>query len=287
VEENDWAEWIGRTQTAVDWVSPTRVAAWLATLDQECELPSEGDAIPLGFHWTLAPPIARESELGLDGHPERTVSGFLPPVPLPRRLWAGSRVLFHRPLRVGERVERESVIVSIEEKEGRSSQLVFVTVRHRLVGERGLAIEEAQDIVYRDAPSGKASRTVARAPAANADDGTWRKTIQPTETLLFRYSALTFNGHRIHYDREYAVGVEQHAGLVVHGPLIATLLLQLVHTKLPAASAERFAFRALRPTFDISDFIISGKPAMDGQRIELWSTDHEGERAIEAEAWIR
>jgi len=277
-------QWIGRAQTAVDWITPSRVAAWHATLDHVAETPRDGDAATLGFHWTLAPQLARERDLGADGHPRR--GGFLPPVALPRRLWAGSRVGFHQPLRVGDRVERESVIVAIDEKHGRSSALVFVTVRHRFTSQAGLAIEEEQDLVYREPPAPSARSADEHANANGTDGATWQRIVHPTETLLFRYSALTFNGHRIHYDRRYAEDVEGYAGLVVHGPLIATLLLDLMQTQLPAARIARFEFKATRPTFDTSDFSVCGSPDRDGEYV-LWSTDNHGAKAVDARAWAR
>ena len=278
----DLSRWVGKTQRVSDWVIPSRVAAWHATLDHAADAPSEGDPAPLGFHWTLAQPIARESELGPDGHARRGV--FLPPVALPRRLWAGSRVSFHQALRVGERVERLSEIASITEKSGRDSPLVFVTVRHALHGSDGLAIEEEQDLVYRGAVSGggSASRESVRA----GETAVWQRTIHPTETLLFRYSALTFNTHRIHYDRRYATEVEGYAGLVVHGPLIATLLLGLMQDHVGRERVQRFQFRAKRPTFDTSDFTVCGAPSGAGH-CTLWSNDNQGARAVDAEGWFR
>jgi 3-methylfumaryl-CoA hydratase len=278
------ADWIGRAQTRTDWITPGRVAAWYATLDHDRDTPRYGDAAPLGFHWTLAPALARESELGPDGHPRR--GGFLPPIPLPRRLWAGSRIAFHRPLRVGEQVERESVVTAVAEKQGKSSALVFVTVRHRWSSSDAVAVEEEQDLVYREPPVPSTWTTEGDLDAAT-QDAEWQRTIRPTETLLFRYSALTFNGHRIHYDRRYAEDVEGYAGLVVHGPLIATLLLELIQTQVDAGKIERFEFKALRPTFDISDFRVCGKPGADAHHFRLWSTDNRGQRAVEAQAWTR
>ncbi len=280
--EHDWKQWIGRTQTAADWITPGRVAAWHATLDHAAGWPKEGDAAPLGFHWTLAPHVARESDLGTDGHAKR--GGFLPAVPLPRRLWAGSRVTFRRALRVGERVERISEIIAVEEKKGRESALVFVTVRHRFATDGGVAIEEEQDLVYREATA-PAARVAPRDDAGDVA-AAWRHTVRPTETLLFRYSALTFNTHRIHYDRRYAMDVEGYAGLVVHGPLIATLLLGLLQAQVAAERIEQFHFKAMRPTFDTSDFTVYGAPASDDGHFKLWSTDNQGARAVEAEAWV-
>jgi len=249
-------------------------------LDHTASTPADGDPAPLGFHWTLGQPTARESELGPDGHARR--GAFLPPVELPRRLWAGSRVTFRRPLLVGERVERASEIASITEKAGRDSPLVFVTVRHQLLDANGVAIEEEQDLVYRGAPSDAASE---RRPNDVARVSSWQRTIHPTETLLFRYSAVTFNTHRIHYDRRYAMEVEHYPGLVVHGPLIATLLLELAQTQVGRDRIQRFHFRAKRPTFDTSDFSVCGAPAGDGH-CALWSTDNTGGLGVDAEAWF-
>jgi 3-methylfumaryl-CoA hydratase len=281
--DHDWKSWIGRTQTAADWITPSRVAAWHATLDHSAGTPQEGESAPLGFHWTLAPGVARESELSPDGHARR--GGFLPPVTLPRRLWAGSRVTFHHPLRVGQRVERASVIQSVEEKKGRESALVFVTVRHRFSTDAGVAVEEEQDLVYREPPA-VMSRAGERRDDIAGMDPTWRHTVRPTETLLFRFSALTFNTHRIHYDRRYATHVEGYAGLVVHGPLIATLLLDLLQTHVTSDRIRRFHFKATRPTFDTSDFLVFGAPADGDDHFKLWSTDNDGARAVEAEAWV-
>lgn len=281
--DHDWKSWIGRTQTAADWITPSRVAAWHATLDHSAGTPQEGESAPLGFHWTLAPGVARESELSPDGHARR--GGFLPPVTLPRRLWAGSRVTFHHPLRVGQRVERASVIQSVEEKKGRESALVFVTVRHRFSTDAGVAVEEEQDLVYREPPAVMPRAGERREDIAEMDP-TWRHTVRPTETLLFRFSALTFNTHRIHYDRRYATHVEGYAGLVVHGPLIATLLLDLLQTHVTSDRIRRFHFKATRPTFDTSDFLVFGAPADGDDHFKLWSTDNDGARAVEAEAWV-
>jgi len=278
--------WIGLGHSSADWITPSRVAAWHAALDHTGDPPRDGDIAPLGFHWTLAPALARESELGPDGHPRRGT--FLPPIPLPRRLWAGSRVSFHRPLYVGQRVERQSTIVAIDEKRGKSSPLVFVTVRHCYGREAGdVAIEEEQDLVYREMPTTSEGTREPTAVGDGSDGAAWTRTIHPTETLLFRYSALTFNGHRIHYDRRYATSVEGYPGLVVHGPLIATMLLDLMQTHVPGKNIGRFRFKALRPTFDTSDFALCGTPADDDGHVRLWSTDNHAVRAVEADAWTR
>jgi 3-methylfumaryl-CoA hydratase len=282
-ETPDLAAWVGRSITRTDWIDPNRLFAFSATLDRDDPHPREGDAAPPAFHWTMFHPIARQSELGPDGHPRR--GGFLPPVALPRRMWAGSRLRFGAPLRVGERVEQVSVIDRVEEKRGRAGPLVFVTVRHTVSGPSGVAVEEEQDLVYREAPTGGAASGAA--PLEPAPAGAFRREIAPDDVLLFRYSALTFNGHRIHYDRRYVTEVEGYPGLVVHGPLIATLLLDLVRRERPGAAVERFEFRARRPTFDTSPFTVEGAPAEGDRHLRLWSTDNRGQVAVEAEAWIR
>jgi 3-methylfumaryl-CoA hydratase len=282
-ETLDLDQWVGRRQERVDFVNPSHLAAWNATLDRDDPFPREGDVVPPSFHWTLFHPLARQSELGKDGHPKR--GGFLPPVPLPRRMWAGSRLRFLEPLRVGDRVEQVSVVDRVEEKRGRAGALVFVTVRHTVSVRGATAIEEEQDIVYREAPKpGADAREQAAEPAPQ---GAWRRQIVPDDVLLFRYSALTFNGHRIHYDRRYVTSEEGYAGLVVHGPLIATLLLDLLRRSLPAATVERFRWKGLRPTLDISPFTVEGGPGDEARHFRLWSTDNRGQTAMEAEAWIR
>jgi 3-methylfumaryl-CoA hydratase len=280
----DLKSWVGKRQDRVDFVNPNHVAAWKAMLDLDDPFPRDGDPVSTGFHWTLFTPLARQSEIGADGHPRR--GGFLPPVPLPRRMWAGGRLELRRPLLVGERVRQSSVIAGVEEKKGRSGTLVFVTVRHTVSGEAGVALEEEQDIVYRDPPP-PGSAPAVPSPPVPAPQGTWRRQITPDPVLLFRYSALTFNAHRIHYDRPYAAGEEGYAGLVVHGPLIATLLLDLVLRSLPGATLARFSFKAVRPTVDTSPFTVEGGPGEREGQVRLWSTDNHGQVGMEAEAWTR
>lgn len=282
-EELDLKAWVGRTQHRIDWINPNHLAAWNATLDREDPFPREGDPVPPTFHWALFPPLTRQSELGPDGHAKR--GGFLPPVPLPRRMWAGSRIEFREALRVGERVELTSLVEKVEEKSGRAGRLVFVTVRHTITTARGTAIDEEQDIVYREAP-----RTDGRATGAAVEPaprGQWGRQIVPDDVLLFRYSALTFNGHRIHYDRRYVTSEEGYAGLVVHGPLIATLLVDLVRREHPTATVTRFRFKGLRPTVDTSPFTVEASMNQTPGHVRLWSTDNMGQVAMEADAWIR
>lgn len=278
----DLAQWIGRNETRRDAINANHLAAWHATLDRDEPFPQEGSAVDPGFHWTLFPPLARQSELDQDGHPKK--GGFLPPIELPRRMWAGGRLHFHQPLRVGESVQRCSMIERVDEKSGKSGRLVFVLVRHTLSGASGIAIEEEQDIVYREAAQAGGASAAA---APEAAPGPWRRQFSADPVLLFRYSALTFNGHRIHYDRNYATQVEGYPGLVVHAPLIATLLLDQVRRQDCADRLEKFSFKALRPTFDTSPFTIDGGPGDSARRLRLWSTDNQGVTGMEAEAWLR
>lgn len=273
-------QWIGRTERRSDVVTATPVAALSATLDREDPEPLPGTDLPPLWHWMYFAPLVRQSEIGADGHPKR--GGFLPPVQLPRRMWAGGRLEFHRALRVGDEITRESRIADVRGKAGRSGSLVFVVVRHEIVDARGPAITEEHDIVYRDDPApGAATPEPRPAPAGAA----FAREIVPDPVLLFRYSALTFNGHRIHYDRSYATGVEGYPGLVVHGPLIATLLLDLLRRELPRTRVRRFEFRAVRPLFDIQRFTVCGRP--DGDRaVQLWALDHQGFLAMQATAWL-
>ena len=268
---------MGRSETRPDEVTAAPVAALAATLDLEIPYPQSGDPLPPLWHWLYFLPFARQSELGPDGHPKR--GGFLPPVELPRRMWAGGRVEFHRPLRVGENITRTSRILDVKFREGRSGRLVFVLVRHQI----GDALTEEHDIVYREE---RRAGDPEPAPRIAPSDAAWERIVRPDDVLLFRYSALTFNGHRIHYDRRYATEVEGYPGLVVHGPLIATLLVELLRSKLPAATVTHFEFRAVSPIFDTAAFSVCAKPEDDGKTVRLWAKNSAGALAMTAAAGI-
>ena len=271
--------WIGRSEQRTDTITAAPLAALAAALDRDDPAPATGTAVPPLWHWLYFLPIARQSELGPDGHPRR--GGFLPPVELPRRMWAGGRLTFERPLRVGEVATRTSRIDDVTAKDARSGPLVFVTVRHTLSTPEGHAISEAHDIVYRGLPAPGSAATPPRAPT----DETFARTVVPDDVLLFRYSALTFNGHRIHYDRRYVTEVEGYPGLVVHGPLIATLLLDLLRRERPDATVARFDFKAVSPLFDLHPFELCGRP--DSERgFALWARNHEGGLAMQATAEV-
>ena len=275
--------WQGRSETTPDTLTAAPVRALSATLDRDDPAPVPGTALPPLGHWLYFLPHARQSEIGPDGHPRR--GGFLPPVPLPRRMWAGGRLRWDvkNPLRVGQDVRRTSTIRSVTHKGGRSGELLFVLVEHRFSNDHGVALTEEHDIVYRAAAQAGDPAPPPQKPPAQA---AWSRTIVPDDVLLIRYSALTFNGHRIHYDRHYVTEVEGYPGLIVHGPLIATLLVDLSRRSLPGARVAAFEFKAVRPTFDLNPFSVHGQPSADGRTVALWAQDHEGWLTMRATATL-
>ena len=272
--------WTGGTEQRDDVVTAAPLAGWIAALDRADDpAPAEGTELPPLAHWLYFLPQALQREIGADGHPRR--GGFLPPVALPRRMWAGGRLANRHPIRVGDAVTRRSTIKSVDAKHGRSGALVFVTVLHEVLNAHGVAITEEHDIVYRDNPlPGSPPPPAAAAPT----DEAYRRAIVPDPVLLFRYSALTFNGHRIHYDRSYVTEVEGYPGLIVHGPLIATLLVDLLRREQPGAVLKRFEFKAASPLFDIHPFTVCGKPEAGGGEVALWARNHLGQLAMSARA---
>lgn len=267
----DWSAWVGRTESMIEEICAWRTAALAATLNWN-DAPPKGAELPPGWHWLFFNPVARRRDLGSDGHPKR--GGFLPPVTLPRRMWAGGRITYFAPLSIGEEATRTSEILKIESKEGKSGQLVFVTVRHTIsaLGER--RIVEEQDLVYRlhSTPGATTPSKTPEPPRA-----TWSEEVYPDTTLLFRYSALTFNGHRIHYDQAYALEEEGYADLVVHGPLTATLLQGLAVRVQPTRRLARFSFRGVAPLFANRPFRIEAATA-EGKTNELalWACGEHG-----------
>lgn len=271
--------WLGRTNESTDLVAPAPIRLMQATLDIDDAYSLPLSDLPPLWHWLYFLPAARQSDIGPDGHPKR--GRFLPPVTLPRRMWAGGRLEFLRPVAVGAQVRRTSVIASIQSKSGRSGQLVFVTVRHEVSDAHGVAIREEQDIVYRDVPSPGAH---ARAPVVAPVDEQFSRVVSPDPILLMRYSALTFNSHRIHYDRPYAMQDEGYPGLVVHGPLIATLLLEELRRAHPDKQVRSFEFKAVSPLFDTAPFTVAGR--LESRKVLLWARGPQGELAMQASAGI-
>ncbi|MBB6181921.1 MaoC family dehydratase N-terminal domain-containing protein [Pseudorhizobium flavum] len=273
--------WIGREETVTDTVDADLVRKFNAALDLPVGQPATGDVAPLLIHFCLGQPAVPTGQLGGDGHPQK--GGFLPLVPLPRRMWAGGSLRFSDDLKVGDTVRRVSRIAEVSVKDGRSGTLCFVTVDHRFDIDGRVVIEERQDIVYREAATGGPAAKPA-APAEPVAPGTHRRVVTPGAPLLFRYSALTFNGHRIHYDRAYARDVELYPGLVVHGPLQATLLLHFA-AELKGGAPASFSFRGQSPLFD-DDRINLHAVERDGT-LSLWTMRDGGPVAMSAEArWV-
>jgi len=246
----DLSQWIGREEVKEERLDPFAARAFAALLDRDPDAFGEGAVLPAGWHWLYFKPVVRRSETGPDGHPHR--GGFLPPIELPRRMWAGGSLTFSGPVLLGEWARRSSTIESVEEKDGRTGRLVFVNVRHRIETERGHAVDEVQNLVFRGASSGAAGE--GPPPPGTA---AWSDAYAADAVTLFRFSALTFNGHRIHYDQPYATGEEGYPGLVVHGPLLALLLMDAASRHGGRAPA-RFAYRALSPLFADEPFRIEG-----------------------------
>ncbi|MET4262456.1 3-methylfumaryl-CoA hydratase [Bradyrhizobium sp. S3.12.5] len=268
-------QWIGRSEEATDIVTAQLVRGLRATLFQEIGEPKAGDAAPFTVHWCLAQPVFPMSMLGPDGHPTR--GGFLPPVPLPRRMWAGGEIEFLQPLRVGDESTRTSRIADVQVKSGSTGTLCFVAVEHSISSPRGVAIRERQDIVYREM-TGIAPAT-AKAPPPNAQH---RETHVSDPVLLFRYSALTFNGHRIHYDRDYVTRVEGYPGLIFHGPLQAALIIEMAAKLRSGRPPNKFTYRGLQPLFEGSEFSINANETADG--MELWTANAEGQPTMKGTA---
>jgi 3-methylfumaryl-CoA hydratase len=269
----DLQAWVGRTEEAEDTATAAPVAGLAATLDHATPPWRVGEVPPLG-HWLYFLPNAPQSELAEDGHPRR--GGFLPPITLPRRMWAGGRLDFHAPIRIGAALHKRSTIQSVTPKTGASGEMVFVTVRHEVFADGQLCVTEEQDIVYRaKAPPARPSDS----PQASGPAGAAR-TVTPDPVRLFRYSALTFNAHRIHYDRDYCVREEGYPGLVVQGPLTATLLMDAWLRQNPGGGVTRFVFRALRPLFEGAPISLMVDPREGGASLQAW--DANGEIAVEA-----
>jgi 3-methylfumaryl-CoA hydratase len=276
----DLRRWIGKTGVAEDQVTATPARALAATLDLDMSF-NTGDPLPPPWHWLYFLTMEPLSDAGPDGHPKR--GGFLPPVPLPRRMWAGSRMAFFRPLRIGDAIRRKSRIADVKVKQGRSGTLVFVTVRHEITRGDESLLTDQHDIVYRDLQKADVNVLAARSAP---NDHAWLREIHPTPVLLFRYSALTFNSHRIHYDFPYVTGTEGYPGLVVHGPLLATLLLDLLLQQRPGVRVMRFEFRAVSALFDNAPFVVCGRPEDDGKIIALWAKAEDGRLAMDATATV-
>jgi 3-methylfumaryl-CoA hydratase len=263
-----FAEWIGRQERLDEELSLAPVQAMLATLDDGERRLGPGDPLPPLWHWLYFLPRVPAARIGKDGHPQR--GGFLPPVELPRRMFAGARLHFRHPLVIGKPASRAGTVRDISQKHGASGTLIFVTVEYQVEQDGRVCVEEVQDIVYREPGARIAAPAAVELPAPPAS--AWTRTVTPDPVLLFRFSALTFNAHRIHYDRPYAINEEGYPGLVVHGPLTAVLLLDLVHRHTDR-TVIAYSFRGRAPLFDLAPFRLVGQPEDDAVALEAVGPD--------------
>jgi 3-methylfumaryl-CoA hydratase len=270
-------QWIGRSTEVSDIITSQLTKGLRATLFQEIGDPNTGDVAPYTVHWCLGQPVFPQDQLGPDGHPAR--GGFLPPVPLPRRMWAGGELTFIDALRVGDLVTRVSKISDVTLKSGSTGQLCFVSVEHTMTTPRGLALRERQDIVYREVSTTPANASAKVPPAPPVAQH--RETHVSDPVLLFRYSALTFNGHRIHYDRDYVTKVEGYPGLIFHGPLQAALLVEFA-AKLKGNVPAKFSYRGVQPLFEGSEFSVNANEVDGG--LDLWTANAEAQPTMKGTA---
>ncbi|MBT6828485.1 MAG: acyl-CoA dehydrogenase [Rhodospirillaceae bacterium] len=272
-------EWVGKSREQRERIETAITAGMSAALDRDDPAPRDGDPLPPCWHWMFFRDSTEQSKLGTDGLPER--GALMPPVPLPRRMWAASRIRFDAPLRLGEGAVKRSEIESITPKSGKSGQLVFVNLRHTVLNSSDeVAIEEEQNIVYTEAPEPGAAPPPPRPAPGKA---VWQCELRPDPVLLFRYSALTFNPHRIHYDQPYVTQQEGYPGLVVHGPLIATLMVDLCRRSRPDGEVKEFSFRALAPLFVDHSMMLGAAPAEEGPGTAVWAANDKAELASQGE----
>ncbi len=274
MHQTDWADWIGRTETRVDTLSPTPLQALEATFGRSPPDLPPGTPCPALWSWLYFLPLAPMGEIGEDGHPRR--GGFLPPIDLPRRMWAGSRCTIHGPLGVGDAIRRTSTLQQITGKSGSAGPLVFVTVRHEVSTADHLVMVEEQDIVFMQIPAVWQPPAPTPLPVC-----AWSEPVRADPVFLFRISALTFNGHRIHYDRTYATEVEHYPGLVVHGPAQALLMFDAAQRRHPERRPGRFSFRGVRPLFDFDTIGVHGAPRPDGG-LDLFTANGDGAVGMQA-----
>jgi 3-methylfumaryl-CoA hydratase len=271
---------LGRTQTATDVLSPGPANLLRLAFGRPGPELKEGDPLPPAWLALYFLPRHGPDELRPDGSPRD--AGVVPPMPMPRRMFAGERVTFHRPLHLGDAVRRETTLADIALKTGSTGTLVFATVVNRVFGPGGLAVEDERRTVFREeVKAGERNQAPRREPAPT--EVPWRRRVAPDPVLLFRFSALTFNSHRIHYDLRWATETEGYPGLVVHGPLTTTLLIDFARDSSPGRTIRAYATQARAPLFDVAPFELRGRPTADGRGAELWAVTPEGTIAMSAE----
>lgn len=274
----EYKKFIGHTIVTEDVITASQVHRLNVTLNRENPIPAEGDPVPPGWHSIFFPRLNLTRDLSSDGMASEIEDG--PPSPLPRRMFAGNNMRFHQPFRIGDHVTKEISIASVTPKEGRSGKLVFVTIGVKITGPSGLVMEDDQNLVYREEDTGQAPPPGEPGP----EDAAWKRTVTVDPVMLFRFSACTFNPHRIHYDHPYVTDVENYPGLIVHGPFTAVWLLELVRDSAPDAEMTAFAMQARAPIYEGQPFTLMGEPAGDGKSCQLWAVNADGVIAMKASA---
>ena len=278
------SEWLGKTSSRSGLIESQQAQLLAATLDRDPQSVEAGMALPPLWHWCFLLEAARHSSLGGDGHPQR--GDFLPPVDLPRRMWAGSEIEFHKPIIIGDRASKQSRISNITQKQGKSGELVFVTVEHEIDQDGQLCLSERQTLVYREAAQMNGAANKPLPETRNPGESDFSVLLKADPALLFRYSAATFNAHRIHYDRDYAVQKEHYPGLLVHGPLLATLLLEQLNRHIGSdLTLDKFDFRAQAPVYDLTPFHLCGKQSAKNE-YQLWVADDTALSCLQASATV-
>jgi 3-methylfumaryl-CoA hydratase len=271
--------YIGKSETATDVVTASAMLKFAATLGQENPPLDKGEPIPPGWYGAFFPASHRPSQMRLDG--QASGGGIVPPIPLPRRRIGGTRVAFHEPLRIGDEIKRVTEIADIQIDDGPSGAMATIVERNSISNSRGLAVVEERDMVML---SEQRAEGAARTPPAVPAEATWRQVFEPNPPLLFRFSAIRFNSHRIHYDRDYVTKVEKLPGLVVQSSLISQLMMEMCRKELPARRLAAFDFKGFRQIYDTGKFTIAGAPAKDGREAALWALDPDGKLAMTATA---
>jgi len=274
-----YIDWVGKKDCSNALVTASQANALAVTLDRDDPPLKDGDTIPQGWHLFYFHEVVKLSETGPDGHPKR--GEFLPPIDLPRRMWAGTKAIYHRPIHVGELIKKTTTIEAVSPKVGKTGDLVFLQLKHEIEGSSGIAVTEIQDVVYREAAKNSVSSDnlpTAPLPAV------WSRKIEPTPVLLFRFSALTMNSHRIHYDRKYVTEIENYPGLLVHGPLTQILLMDLFRRQLPDKLLNSISVRAVSPLYDTHRFKVQGCVNHDENSAKLWAVNHNDKLAMILEA---
>ena len=281
-QNDDLRQWIGRSETQNDILHGSHLAGLSALLDGDEQTPDDGTPLIPTAHWLFFQPRAPQSEIGSDGHPNR--GGFMPAIELPRRMWAGSRLEYIKPLLVGQAITRKSTITDIVQKQSSAGALIFVTVKRAYEGPNGLALLEDQDIVYRDDPTPNSAAPKPKPAPENSD---WQASVQPDEVMLFRYSAVTFNSHRIHYDLPYATTVEGYPGLIIHGPLSATLLIENFRKNTPGTILTSYHYRSVSPLICGKPIIFAGAQSSDAMSADVWAKNASGHLAMQGKVTWR